>query len=70
MLEEKRRLIDRAIQALAEADAVLASNPTSTAPILQKVIRAMEMQDIDMMRRYYTDEAWEKWKHHYEDWPA
>jgi len=69
VLEEKRRLIDRAIQALAEADAVLASNPTSTAPILQKVIRAMEMQDIDMMRRYYTDEAWEKWKHHYADWP-
>ena len=21
------------------------------------------------MRKYYSDEAWEAWKHHYEDWP-
>jgi len=29
----------------------------------------MEMQDVDMMRKYYSDEAWEAWKHHYKDWP-
>jgi hypothetical protein len=29
----------------------------------------MEMQDVDVMRKYYSDEAWEQWKHHYDDWP-
>ena len=29
----------------------------------------MEMQDVDVMRKYYSDEAWKRWKHHYDDWP-
>ena len=69
VLEERRRLLDRAIQALTEAEAAVASGASSTTAILQEVIRVMEMQDVDVMRKYYSDEAWETWKHHYEDWP-
>jgi DNA-binding transcriptional MerR regulator len=69
VLEDKRRLLDRAIQALTEADEALARDPSSTTAALQKVISAMDSHDIDVMRRYYTDEAWDAWKHHYEDWP-
>ena len=69
VLEDRRRMLDRAIQALTEAEAAVASGASSTTAILQEVIRVMEMQDIDVMRKYYSDEAWEAWKHHYEDWP-
>jgi MerR family transcriptional regulator, thiopeptide resistance regulator len=68
-LEDKRRLLDRAIQALTEAETALESGASSTTAILQEVIRIMDMQDLDVMKKYYSDEAWEQWKHHYEDWP-
>ena len=69
MLEDKRQLIERAIHALSEAETALSSGASSTTAVLQEVIRVMEMQDVDVMRKYYSDEAWEQWKHHYEDWP-
>jgi len=69
VLEDKRRLLDRAIQALTEAEAALMSGASSTTTVLQEVIKVMDMQDVDVMRKYYSDEAWELWKHHYEDWP-
>jgi hypothetical protein len=28
------------------------------------------MQDIDVMRKYYSDEAWQQWRHYYEEWPS
>ena len=62
-------MLDRAIQALTEAEAAVASGTSSTTAILQEVIRVMEIQDVDVMRKYYSDEAWDAWKHHYEDWP-
>jgi len=69
VLEEKRRTLDRAIQALVEAEAAVDSGSTSTTAILQEVIRVMDSQDVDVMRKYYSEEAWQEWKHHYEDWP-
>ena len=62
VLEDRRQSLDRAIQALSEAEAAVASGASSTTAILQEVIRVMEMQDVDVMRRYYSDEAWESWK--------
>ena len=41
-------MLDRAIQALTEAEAAVASGRSSTTAILQEVIRGMEMQDVDM----------------------
>jgi len=70
VLEEKRRLLDRAIRALEDAEAALGADSASATPILQRVIRAMSMQDIDVMRRYFSDKAWAAWKHYYEDWPS
>ena len=64
ILEERRRVLDRAIQALTDAEQALASNPRSATSILQKVIKAIYTQDIDVMRKYYSDEAWTQWKHY------
>jgi hypothetical protein len=30
----------------------------------------MNMQDIENMRKYYSDEAWAQWQHYYDDWPS
>lgn len=69
VLEDRRRMLDRAIHALTEAEAAVASGASSTTAILQEVIRVMETENIDVMRKYYSDAAWDAWKHHYEDWP-
>jgi DNA-binding transcriptional MerR regulator len=71
VLEVRRRLLDRAIQALGGAETGLEAAPGGAAEILQALITVIGMQDsVDEMRRYYTDEAWAAWKHSYEDWPS
>jgi DNA-binding transcriptional MerR regulator len=70
VLEEKRQLLDRAIGALSDAEAAAASESTPPTAILQEVIRIMSAQDIDVMRKYYSDEAWARWRHYYDDWPS
>jgi len=71
VLEEKRRLIDRAIGALATAERGLEATPGDTSGILQTLITVIGMHDsIDEMRKYYSDEAWASWRHHYEEWPS
>jgi len=70
VLEEKRRLLDRAIRALTDAEHAAADDAAPTTVILQNVIRVMNMQDIEMMRKYYSDEAWAQWQHYYDEWPS
>jgi DNA-binding transcriptional MerR regulator len=71
VLEEKRRLLDRAIRALTDAERAAAADSAPATAILQEVIRVMSMQDIETMRKYYTDEAWAQWQqHYYDDWPS
>ena len=69
ILEDRRQLLNLAIEALAEAEQSIASG-TPQAAVLQKVIRAIEMQDIDVMRRYFSDETWERGREHFNDWPS
>jgi DNA-binding transcriptional MerR regulator len=70
VLEEKRRLLDRAIRALTEAERAVSADASSHMAVLQEVIRVMSMQDIEVMQKYYSDEAWGRWQHYYEDWPS
>ena len=69
ILEDQRQRLDRAIEALAHAEQSVASG-TPPAIILQKVIRVISLQDIDVMRRYFSDETWEKGREHFNDWPS
>jgi DNA-binding transcriptional MerR regulator len=70
VLEEKRCLLDRAIRALTDAERAASSGSASTTAILQDVITVMNMQDIEAMRKYYSDEAWAQWQHYYDEWPS
>lgn len=70
VLEDKRRLLDRGIEALAEAERAARSGAEPAASILQRVIRIIAMQDVDVMRKYFSDEAWAAGREHFGDWPS
>jgi len=70
-LAEKRKLIDRAIVAIEEAEKVIRAGQTTDASILRKIIEVIDMQPQEnSMRKYYTEQAWteraqlrEQWEH-------
>jgi MerR family transcriptional regulator, thiopeptide resistance regulator len=70
VLEDKRRRLDRAIEALAEAERASGADTEAAASILQRVIKVIAMQDVDAMRKYFSEEAWEKGREHFDDWPS
>jgi DNA-binding transcriptional MerR regulator len=63
VLEEKRKLIDRAIHAIQDAERTLATGRRPDAAILKKIIEVIEMQDNpNWSEKYYSQEALEKLK--------
>jgi DNA-binding transcriptional MerR regulator len=71
VLGEQHRLIGIAIQALARAERALRAAPRDDSLILQRLVEDLEMSDnIDAMRRYYSDDVWSEWRSHYEHWPS
>lgn len=58
VLEAKRKLIDRAIQAIEDAERSLATGQRPDAAILKKIIEVIEMQDnANWSEKYYSEEA-------------
>lgn len=58
-LEEKRRRLDRAIGAIADAERGCQPGQPPDAALLRRIIEAIEMSDRhEDMRKYYSDEAW------------
>ena|ERR1035438_8809907 len=58
VLEEKRRLLDRAIAALREAEVSIRGSQPADTGVLKKIIEAIEMQNnTDWLARYQTPEA-------------
>jgi MerR family transcriptional regulator, thiopeptide resistance regulator len=68
-LEEKRRLLDRAIDAIAHAEKMIQSGGQAGAAVLKPIIEAIEMQT-EFMKNYYRDEAWVRFKARHRDWPS
>jgi DNA-binding transcriptional MerR regulator len=58
-LEAKRRQLDRAIGAIADAEASLQPGQPAAAAALQRIIEVIEMSDhAEDMKKYYSDDAW------------
>jgi DNA-binding transcriptional MerR regulator len=58
VLEEKRRLLDRAIAAIQEAEMSIRANQPADTGVLKKIIEVIEMQNnTDWMARYQSPEA-------------
>jgi len=62
VLEERRRLLERAISAIENAEKVLQTGKPAGAALLKRIIEVIEMQtNRDSMKKYFSDEAWAKW---------
>ena len=71
VLEEKQRLLARALNAIREAECSIAAGGPGDPAILQKLIEVIRMEDgIDVMKRYYSAAAWAKRRQHYGQWPS
>jgi DNA-binding transcriptional MerR regulator len=58
VLEEKRRLLDRAIAAIQEAESSVRGSQPADSGVLKKIIEAIEMQNnTDWLAKYQTPEA-------------
>ena len=63
VLEAKRKLIDRAIHAIRDAESTLAAGQRPDAAALKKIIEVIEMQDNpNWSEQYYSQEALDKLK--------
>ena len=74
-LEDKHALLGRAIRAIQAAEESLESGKPADAAILKKIIEAIDMQSdmqngMEVMKKYYSDEAWERHKRYYEEGPS
>jgi MerR family transcriptional regulator, thiopeptide resistance regulator len=67
-LEEKRRLLDRAIAAIHEAEAVVATGRQTGAAVLKKIIEVIEMQQKNNWTKYANEAAREKIATRQGDW--
>jgi DNA-binding transcriptional MerR regulator len=69
-LQAKQRGLERAVRAIEDAERALETGTSGTA-LWRKVLEVIAMNsDVEAMRKYYSDEAWEKRKQHYEQWPS
>jgi uncharacterized damage-inducible protein DinB/DNA-binding transcriptional MerR regulator len=70
-LEERHDLLGRAIRAIQAAEDSLASGEPPDPAILKKIIEVIDMQDgIAVMKKYYSEDAWERHKRYYEQGPS
>ncbi|HEY6340570.1 MAG TPA: DinB family protein [Bryobacteraceae bacterium] len=70
-LEERRELLGRAIRAIRAAEEALDSGKPADLAILKNIIEVIEMQnDVAVMKKYYSEKAWERHRRYYEEGPS
>ena len=70
-LNEQRRRLDRAIDAIEDAEARIPPERASDASVLKTLIEVIGMHDqLDVMKKYFSEDAWAEARHHYERWPS
>jgi DNA-binding transcriptional MerR regulator len=78
-LEDKHALLGRAIRAIQAAEESLESGKPADTAILKKIIEVINMQNdmqndmqdgIAVMKKYYSEEAWERHRRYYEEGPS
>jgi hypothetical protein len=70
-IENKQAHLDRALQAIRAAEQALDLGQPARPAILKRIIEVIDVQhDIELMKRYYSEEAWERRRRYYEEGPA
>lgn len=58
-LEEKRRRLDIAIEAIRDAEATVQASGTPDASVVRRIIEVIEMQEnTEYFKQFYSDDAW------------
>jgi DNA-binding transcriptional MerR regulator len=71
VLEEQQRRIGRAIRGIQDAERDLEAGKPPSPAVWRKIMEAIDgRNDISVMKSYYSEGAWGKRKHHYENWPS
>ena len=71
VLNAKQQVIARAIDAIDQARRHLASGASADADVLRTLIEAIEMQsNVDVLKAYFDDAAWERWRQRNAEWPG
>lgn len=70
-LEEKQRLLERAIGAIHDGEKAIQESQPASATILRKIIQVMRAEEHeDFMKPYFGDKAWVRWSKRREPWPS
>jgi DNA-binding transcriptional MerR regulator len=70
VLEERQRALGRAIRAIQDAEQSLSSGEAAEAAAWKRIIEGITVQnEIEFMKKYYSEEAWGKRQQYYEAWP-
>lgn len=69
-LQENRRRLDCAIRAIEDAEHALEAGAAGAA-LWRKIVEVMAVKtDTEAMKKYYSEEAWNKRQHYYDEWPS
>src|ERR1700680_776478 len=70
-IEDKQAHLGRALQAIRAAEHAVDSGQPADPAILKRIIEVINVQhDIELMKKYYSEEAWERRRRYYEEGPS
>lgn len=70
-LEDKRRHLDRAIDAIRDAERVIDAGAEPAIAAIRRIIEVIEIENgSDYLKKYYSDETWAKLAERREQWSA
>ncbi len=70
-IQEKQKLLTRAACAIRAAEESIKAGQRADPAILKKIIEVINMQQgVELMKKYYTEEAWERHRRYYENGPS
>jgi hypothetical protein len=70
-LQDRQEVLGRAIRAIRAAEDAIESGKPADLALLKEIIEVIDMQDgVAVMKKYYSEESWERHRRYYEEGPA
>ncbi|HEX3747927.1 MAG TPA: MerR family transcriptional regulator [Bryobacteraceae bacterium] len=70
-IEQKQALLAAAVRAIQAAEESLAAGKAADPEMLRRIIEVIDMQnDIEWMKKYYSEDSWERRRRYYQDGPS
>jgi DNA-binding transcriptional MerR regulator len=70
-IEDKQAQLGRALQAIRAAEHAVNSGQPADPKTLKRIIEVINVQhDMELMKKYYSEEAWERRRRYYEEGPS